>query len=293
MGADTIVLYPVDKVPRSAFIEGLNTAYRDYYVPIAMTPATFAEFVARESVLLSASAAALDGERVVGMGMLGVRGLRGWIGGMGVHPDCRRQGIGRRLMHYLLDRARDLGLAQIQLEVIVQNRAAYQLYCSLGFETRRRLLVLQRDESPFLPLPVEAVLSVEPCPPSELLASLAHLQAVLRPWQREQATLEHILDRLEGLAAYAPEGEVIGVCLFSVDTRRVGLFDLAAVDGAVGRDMLGHLYAKHPHASSGYVNVPQDDPMLAALWDVGFRESLSQYEMIYSLTPGTLEPDQE
>ena len=41
---------------------------------------------------MSASRVAMHDDTVVGMGLLGVRQQRGWIGGMGVVPHYRRQG---------------------------------------------------------------------------------------------------------------------------------------------------------------------------------------------------------
>jgi ribosomal protein S18 acetylase RimI-like enzyme len=294
MHVDTIAIYPVDKVPRAAFVSGLNAAYIDYYVPISMTAASFADFVIREAVRLDASAAALDGEVVVGMGMLAVRGPRGWIGGMGVRPEYRRRGIGRRIMHYLLDHARQLGVAHLQLEVITQNQRAYALYHSLGFHTRRRLLVLQRDDNvPPPPAPSDASPAIEECAPIDLLPLLPPLQTVLRPWQRETSAIDPLLDRMRGLAAYDGQGAVVGACLFSVNTGRIGLFDLAALTPDAGRALLAHLYRLYPHASTTYINLPQDDPMLPALVEAEFNETLSQYEMVYSFTPPHAEPDQE
>jgi GNAT superfamily N-acetyltransferase len=49
----------------------------------------------------------MDNGTIIGTGLLGIRGSMGWIGGMGVVPGRRRQGIGRQMMLYLLDRARE------------------------------------------------------------------------------------------------------------------------------------------------------------------------------------------
>ena len=50
-----------------------------------------------------------------------------------VHPDSRRQGVGRRLMHALLLAAEDMGAARMTLEVRVSNGAAQALYRNHGF----------------------------------------------------------------------------------------------------------------------------------------------------------------
>jgi len=55
-----------------------------------------------------------------------------------VHPDWRRQGIGRRLMYALLVVASELGATRMTLEVRVSNLPAQGLYRAHGFEIAGR-----------------------------------------------------------------------------------------------------------------------------------------------------------
>ncbi|MCC6617785.1 MAG: ribosomal protein S18-alanine N-acetyltransferase [Chloroflexi bacterium] len=52
----------------------------------------------------------------------------------GVHPDWRRQGIGRQLMLNLAELSIAIGARQMTLEVRVSNQGAQALYRSFGFE---------------------------------------------------------------------------------------------------------------------------------------------------------------
>jgi len=81
-----------------------------------------------------------------------------------VHPDYRRQGVGRRLMNGLFREARRMGLRRMTLEVRVSNEGASRLYEQMGFRTiamRRRFYedngedayVMWLDE---IPVPYEA-----------------------------------------------------------------------------------------------------------------------------------------
>lgn len=59
----------------------------------------------------------------------------GSITNIAVRPDMRRQGLGRAVVVALLDRAVEVGVTDVYLEVRISNAAAIALYCSLGFET--------------------------------------------------------------------------------------------------------------------------------------------------------------
>jgi [ribosomal protein S18]-alanine N-acetyltransferase len=53
---------------------------------------------------------------------------------LAIHPDCRRQGLGRQLMTFLFLRAEEKGISKVLLEVRPSNQAAITLYRSLGFK---------------------------------------------------------------------------------------------------------------------------------------------------------------
>jgi ribosomal-protein-alanine N-acetyltransferase len=55
------------------------------------------------------------------------------IGTFAVHPDYRRQGIGRALMEHTLNHARQTGMVKVFLEVRRGNLPAIELYKSYGF----------------------------------------------------------------------------------------------------------------------------------------------------------------
>lgn len=64
---------------------------------------------------------------------------RAFITHVGVHPRHEGQGIGRRLLESTLQRARDAGLGEIELEVAPLQIRAQRLYHALGFVARGML----------------------------------------------------------------------------------------------------------------------------------------------------------
>ena len=58
--------------------------------------------------------------------------------GMGVVKEYRHAGIGGRLIHAALSKAKALGLQRIELEVFEENLPAIALYKSVGFQIEGR-----------------------------------------------------------------------------------------------------------------------------------------------------------
>lgn len=57
----------------------------------------------------------------------------GAVTNIAVHPDHRRQGLGRAVLSEMLKEAEKRGISCVFLEVRVSNSAARQLYSSAGF----------------------------------------------------------------------------------------------------------------------------------------------------------------
>ena len=71
--------------------------------------------------------------RLVAAVMAGYDGHRGWINYLAVAPDCRRMGIGRRLMNEAESMLRDLGCPKINLQVRNSNVGAVEFYRNIGY----------------------------------------------------------------------------------------------------------------------------------------------------------------
>ena len=71
--------------------------------------------------------------RLVATVMAGYEGHRGWINYLAVAKECRKQGIGRRLMGEAEARLRAAGCPKINLQIRSSNAEAVAFYRSLGF----------------------------------------------------------------------------------------------------------------------------------------------------------------
>jgi ribosomal-protein-alanine N-acetyltransferase len=99
--------------------------------------------------------------RVVGYGVMSVGAGEAHILNLCVREANRCQGIGRRLLSYLIERGAAAGMNEAFLEVRPSNTAAIRLYQSLGFEQvgmRRGYYqsVGGREDAAVLKLPLRA-----------------------------------------------------------------------------------------------------------------------------------------
>jgi ribosomal-protein-alanine N-acetyltransferase len=85
-------------------------------------------------------------DRVVGFGGIWLMVDEAHITTFGVHPEHRRQGIGRRLLLGLAELAIELGSARMTLEVRLSNLPAQGLYRSFGFRVSGRRVAYYSDD---------------------------------------------------------------------------------------------------------------------------------------------------
>jgi [ribosomal protein S18]-alanine N-acetyltransferase len=74
------------------------------------------------------------GDRVVGFAGVWLMVDDAHVTTFGVHPDWRRQGIGRQLMLNVAELSVTIGARRMTLEVRASNEAAQALYHAFGFE---------------------------------------------------------------------------------------------------------------------------------------------------------------
>ena len=83
---------------------------------------------------------AMQDQRITGYAVMSMGAGEAHILNLCVREEHRRAGVGRALIHYLLEQAEDAGMVEAFLEVRPTNAIAKFLYQSLGFEqigTRR------------------------------------------------------------------------------------------------------------------------------------------------------------
>jgi ribosomal protein S18 acetylase RimI-like enzyme len=244
-----VTLAPADTLSIDQLAALFNSSYEGYLVPFHVDSEQLANMVAAWQIDLTRSRVA-PGE---GVALLGIRGERAWVGGLGVVPAARRHGLGRKLMEAVLAEAPP----DVTLEVIERNDVAIRLYEQLGFERGRILEVWSLDAE----VEPAEVREVEPSPAGETDL----------PWQREDRSLRPGYVRLEvdgGAAVIRGAGGTISLLQLRADSREAAR---ALVAGARSRG-----------SRLRFVNVPEGHLGTAAIAELGGRLDLRQYEMRFT-----------
>ena len=108
------------------------------------SPAGIERFLGRNPV---SCFVAEEGERLAGAILCGHDGRRGYIYHAAVHPDFRRQGIGRALVQAALDALAEEGILKVALVVFETNENGNRFWESAGFSKRNDLVYRNRSLS--------------------------------------------------------------------------------------------------------------------------------------------------
>lgn len=275
------LLTPATGISLPDLAELFNRAYEGYDVPLHVDAGAVAFMHEAFDLSPEHSRIAWRDERPIGLAMLAVRGTRAWVGGMGVATEARRGGVGEQLMRALLDSARDAGVRRIQLEVLESNTRARSLYEKLGFRTFRRLEVWQweapRSED-------AAVARVEACDPRVARHRISAARRAPEPWQREDATIDRLDVSTPALRALRTDG---AEAIYRVTDGRASVLQMTAADERAAGALLDAIRTRPGVTLLRYLNVPDDDPAVAALRGRGATCTAAQFEMALDLERGS------
>ena len=273
---ETLRITPTAELDFDALAALFNEAYRDYEVPMHVDAGAIAFMHDALDLAPERSCLAWEDGKPIGVGFLGLRGTRAWIGGMGVTPAARRRGIGERIMKQLIAQAREAGVQTLLLEVLEENARARQLYEKLGFRTFRQLEVLHWDG---VPPPAVSAAIVAADPHAARRRILAN-RRIPEPWQRDDETLDRLDVSTPALRAVSsPAADAI----YRVTDGRAAVLQMTAPDVDSAGQLLDAIRAKPEVKLVRFLNVPANHPAAKALHLRGATKIATQLEMALEL----------
>jgi GNAT superfamily N-acetyltransferase len=248
----------------------LNRVFERYLVPITFSSEQLHLHMAYNDVDPAASPLWYDDNgEVLAAALLAVRGKRGWIGGFGVAPEYRGRGYATELLETLKQTARDRGVKSIQLEVLMENLPALNVYRKAGFEIERTLCSFEhlvedgRKPHGFITARADDFIDVpDPAVPC---------------WQRERATL------LNGAVSTGITDTKGNHALFRFNAQAAQVLKVNAT-GAEGLNNLAEAIASgREYQSILLLNEPEESPIVGYSRTAGWNEPFTQYELKLNL----------
>jgi len=276
-----VELLPADRFTLPQLTDIYNQTRVDYLVPMPMNERKMREYIHNYDVDLAQSAVAVSDGQPLGLAMLGVRGDITWVTRMGIVPNGRQKGIGRKLLNRLIDNSRCLRAKVITLDVIKNNTPAETLFRKTGFRQTRELLVVRRP-----PRPVNVVTAGAHVESLGYREAVEFLQRRDDPYSWLTAT-ESMLNagNLSALYADLPDGSR-GWLVYQNTVFQLGRLVFKADVGdptRVAIALLENLHWRHPVQDSVVENLPLDYPYWPAMQKMGYIVSFRRIEMVMSL----------
>ncbi len=282
-----IKLIPVSQFTDEQLAAIYNQTRVDYMIPMPMNATRLAEYMATYDVSREHSqvAAAHDGE-MLGVNMLGLRENRAWITRLGVLPTTRRNGVGQVLMETLLERAANLSIDFVMLEVIKNNTPAYRLFLKLGFYEVGELLVLRR--SPLTPPVNPIVADAQRLDRTDALVLVGRDRGT-QPWTNQSESLFNAFE-VSGLRLTLADGSR-GWLVYQRQKFLLTRFAFKTEAGdpaTVAYALLSHLHNQYPRLDTQVENIQINDPHLPAFYRMGYVEAFRRIEMWRGEPPASL-----
>jgi len=277
----TIEIIPGDRFTIQELTELYNQTRVDYLVPMPMNADRLNEYVHDFDVDLGQSCVARNAEgQILGLSMLGIRGVTAWITRLGVLPSTRRTGAGSALMDSMLKNADALGMKETHLEVIKNNEPAYRLFLKKGFIEAKTYLVMRHAPRPLAVSLQGKVTWLEYDDALDKLETYPHHIT----WINALESMRNS-PNTEGLHVELPNGDSGWVVYRNTKfTLRSTLSHLIihterGNPETIGTQLLSHLHTRFPHHDTYAENIHQNDPHLPAFHALGYFTNFSRIEM--------------
>lgn len=283
---DRLVSLPASRFSADDLTAAYNEIRSDYIIPMPMTSPQFEEYVEIHDLKLSASSAIMDTimGRIIGMGLLGLRGQRAWISRFGIDKHFRESGIGQLIMESLLAAARQNGAKEVTLDLIEGDIFCLQLAHRVGFQATDKLLVGRRPPENTWFEPASTPSGVEVLQGDAVLP-LLEARENTPDWRNELATFRHLKERLGAIKVddVSQLGPHSGSGWVVFEDRRLQLnrITVEVVEGdptGVTRSLLLLLHALYPKRDARIENLPVFDPRWSGFEAAGYFESFRRVQ---------------
>ncbi|MGX7025246.1 GNAT family N-acetyltransferase [Vagococcus hydrophili] len=188
-----------------------------------------------------------------------------WVGGLAVHPDFRKNGIGVSLLNQVEEIAKKSDVETITLEVITENMGALKLYEKNGYEAKRKVSVLEGE----LPAGNDDRLMFD------RIQTVQDDDHITIPWQNRKQHGHQVF--LINTKEQGTVGEM--VCDFDEENDTLIIYQLSLLETKRLQEVLVALKQKFGAKKFKALNLLADSYEVGLLKDYGFEVTMERFQM--------------
>lgn len=268
----------------NTFIE----AFSDYEVKMDIPLLRFQQKLQRTGYFTEASIGAYDKDMLVGFLL---NSIRQWDGkltaydtGTGVIKEYRHKGITSNMILNTMQCLKKMEVKQWLLEVIQSNTAAVNLYKKQGFQVSREFECFNLDKNLYASVPTHKVQHIDAITKSDWV-ELIKFWDFNPSWQNSIDSINAVSDTFI-YSIVSIDNAIVG---YGIIDKNTGDIPQIAVDKkhrgkGIGSSILADLLLSTDSYNINVINVDSKcTSMNGFLLNLGFKQMLKQYEMVFEL----------
>lgn len=276
----------LEKISVETLYQTFLDAFSDYAVQFQLSLEDYKNMLKRRGFTPEVSVGAFHNKELVGFVLNGLREIDGHVTAYdvmtGIVPSSRKQGLSKEMFRFVLQTFSEVGVKQYILEVLQENRTAFDIYQKQGFRIVRSFDVFKLEQK--IAGPKKEISKIDFV--TEL--SDEHWELVQTflesspSWQNATASIKNTPDAfLYALAAI--DRKIVG---YGIVDKKTGDVPQLAVHGkyqnlGIEQQLLATLQDKTESSTLSLVNIDTElKDKIELLQTIGFKRTTSQYEMI-------------
>lgn len=257
---------PFNQVSEEVRTQIWNDGFSDYLRPIHMTIEQLNNRLKTLNLSGEYSFIVFENGIAKGITLYGVKEFNGtktcWIGGLAVHPDYRKEGIGVAMLDYSEKLSRKLDIDLVTLEVIAENEKALNLYLREGYNIARKVSFLKGE------------ISLDSSKSTLTLETVNHLtdeSDLTIPWQNR---VFHGYKQCQ----IKESGTVVGSLVYQINDSLIQIFQINLVKEKISELIISLKDIFNVESIMG-VNLLSDSEEVTGLIESGISVDLEQYQL--------------
>jgi ribosomal protein S18 acetylase RimI-like enzyme len=228
-----------------------------------------------------------DGEKLVGFILTGFRELAGqkvcYDGGTGVIKAYQRKGIGEMMLKELLEFLKEKRVSRFVLEVLENNTPAINLYEKYGFAKTRKLNCFEIEKQKLRPVP-DRGFGISVVNPATTVENEEKYSLFMPTWQNEVQSVLNVAENYT-LVSLSCTSRVL--CYGYIHKTKGDIPQIGILEEWKNWGLEAHLIAELTKFTNSekliILNVEADNYLSETLTNLGFENSVNQWEMILEL----------